>query len=121
MRYQDVTDLLKASDVTMYVIGYLEQYSSSMKNEYRMQLQRMAAITGGQAFFPSSMKELDRIYETIQREIAARYSLGYISTDSRMNGVWRRVGVHLKRPDLKGVRLRTRSGYFAPFREGSGR
>ena len=36
----------------------------------------MAQMTGGQAFFPTSVKDLDRIYEKIQREIAARYSLG---------------------------------------------
>ena len=77
-----------------------------------MQLQRMAAITGGQAFFPSSVKELDKIYEKIQREIAARYSLGYISSDTRKDGAWRKVEIKLKRPDLKGAKLRTRTGLF---------
>ena len=82
------------------------------------QLQRMAAITGGQAFFPASVKELDKIYDKIQREIAARYSLGYISTDTRKDGAWRKVEIKLKRPDLKGAKLRTRTGYFAPYRAG---
>ena len=77
-------------------------------------------MTGGQAYFPASVKELDRIYESIQKEIAARYSLGYISSDARMDGSWRKVEVKLKRKDLKNVKLRTRSGYFAPYREGSG-
>jgi VWFA-related protein len=104
--------------VTLYAIGYLERMSSSSRNEIRMQLQRMAATTGGQAFFPASVKELDRIYEGIQREIVARYSLGYVSSDSRMDGSWRKVEVKLKRKDLKNVRLRTRAGYFAPYREG---
>ena len=56
-----------------------------------MQLQRMAEMTGGQAFFPSSVKELDKIYDKIRAEIAARYSLGYVSTDTRMDGAWRKV------------------------------
>ena len=59
------------------------------------------------------------MYEKIQREIAARYSLGYLSTDERTNGAWRPVDIRLKRPDLKGAKLRTREGYFAPFRKGS--
>jgi VWFA-related protein len=119
LTYQELMDLLKASDVTLYVIGYLEHYPSSSRNEQRMQLQRMAATTGGQAFFPASLKELDRIYENIQREMAARYSLGYVSTDARTDGAWRKVQIRLKRSDLKDTRIRSRSGYFAPYREAS--
>jgi Ca-activated chloride channel family protein len=118
LSYVELLDLLKASDVTLYAFGYLEHYSSSGKNEIRMQLQRIAAATGGQAFFPSSVKELDKIYESIQREITARYSLGYISSDPRPDGAWRDVRVRVKRPELKNVKLRTRTGYFAPYREG---
>jgi Ca-activated chloride channel homolog len=117
----EVVELLKASDVTVYAIGYLEHQSSSGKLEQRMQLQRFASLTGGQAFFPTSVKEVDKMYEKIQREIAARYSLGYTSTDLRTDGAWRSVQVHLKRKDLKGAKLRTRDGYFGlfkPSREG---
>jgi Ca-activated chloride channel family protein len=116
--YTELMDLLKASDVTLYVVGYLEHQSASARNEQRMQLQRLATLTGGQAFFAVSVKELDRIYDGIQREIAARYSLGYVSTNTRMDGSWRRVDIRLKRPDLKNARLRTRPGYFAAYREG---
>ena len=119
LTYRELLDLLKASDVTMYAIGYLEHHTSSARNEQRMQLQRMAATTGGQAFFPSSLKELDKIYDTIQREIAARYSLGYVSTDGRTDGAWRNVEIRIKRPGLKNVKIRTRSGYFAPYRRTS--
>ena len=119
MTYQELADLLKASDVTVYAIGYLEQYTSSARNEQRMLLQRLAALTGGQAFFPTSLKELDTVYGNIQREIAARYSLGYVSSDVRTDGAWRKVEIRLKRPDLKAAKLRTRGGYFAPYRAGS--
>ena len=67
-----------------------------------MELQRFAAMTGGQAFFPDSVKELDKMYEKIQREIAARYSLGYTSTDKRMDGAWRKVKIRLKRKRAQG-------------------
>ena len=36
-------------------------------------------MTGGQALFPVSVKELDSVYDKIRSEIAARYSLGYMS------------------------------------------
>jgi Ca-activated chloride channel family protein len=118
LTFSDTIDLLKSSDVTVYAIGYLERQSSSARTQAQNQLQRMAEITGGQAFFPTSIKELDKIYEKIQREIAARYSLGYLSTDTRKDGAWRRVAIRVKRPDLKGAKLRTRTGYFAPYRPG---
>jgi len=118
LTFSDLLDLLKSSDVTLYAIGYLENQGSS-RMQSQNQLQRMAAITGGQAFFPSSVKELDKLYDKIQREIAARYSLGYVSSDSRKDGAWRKVEIKLKRPDLKGAKLRTRTGYFAPYQPGS--
>jgi Ca-activated chloride channel family protein len=116
LTFSDLIDLLKSSDVTVYAIGYLENQSGSGRLQSQTQLQRMAMVTGGQAFFPSNIKELDKIYEKIQREIAARYSLGYLSTDTRADGAWRKVEIKVKRPDLKGAKLRTRAGYFAPYR-----
>ena len=113
----EVVDLLRASDVTVYVVGYLEHQSSSARTSQRMELSRFAAMTGGLALFPTSFKEVDKMYEKIQREITSRYSLGYTSTDERMNGAWRTVDIRLKRPDLKGAKLRTRDGYFAPFKQ----
>jgi Ca-activated chloride channel family protein len=118
LTFSDLLDLLKSADVTVYAIGYLENQSSSGRTTQQSHLQRMAAITGGQAFFPTSIKDLEKIYEKIQREIAARYSLGYSSTDTRKDGEWRKVEIKLKRPDLKGAKLRTRTGYFAPYRAG---
>ena len=112
----EVIDLLRASDVTVYVVGYLEHQLSSTRTPLRMELTRFATMTGGLALFPMSVKEVDKMYEKIQREITARYSLGYTSTDERMNGAWRDVDIRLKRPDLKGAKLRTRDGYFAAFK-----
>jgi Ca-activated chloride channel family protein len=115
---KDVIDLLRASDVTVYVIGYLEHQGSAGAVQ-RGQLDHFAQMTGGQAFFPVSVKEIDKMYDKIQREIAARYSIGYMSSDERTNGAWRHVEIRLKRHDLKGARLRTRDGYFAKMKEAS--
>jgi VWFA-related protein len=112
----EVLELLKASDVTVYTIGYLEHQLASARSEQRMQLQRFADMTGGQALFPASIKEVEKMYERIQKEIAARYSLGYTSTDTRTDGKWRDVEIRLTRKDLKGVKLRTRAGYYTLFK-----
>ena len=68
----------------------------------RQELDRFAQMTGGQAFFPVSVKEIDKMYDKIQREIAARYSIGYMSSDERTNGAWRHVEIRLKRHRSQG-------------------
>lgn len=114
----DLIDLLKSSDVTMYSIGYLEHQGSARHNQQQV-LHRLSAVTGGQAFFPGRLKDVDKMYEKILGEISARYSLGYVSSDTRMDGRWRDVRIRLLRPDLKDAKVRTRSGYYAPLKPGA--
>lgn len=112
----EIVNLLKASDVTLYAIGFLDNQSSGVKMSYRMRLQQLAEATGGQALFPGSLKDLDATYAKIVEEINSRYMLGYLSTNAKTDGAWRDVDIRLKRPELKGAKLRTRKGYFGPFK-----
>jgi VWFA-related protein len=112
----ELLDLLKASDVTVYSIGYLKHQGSGRMDQQQI-LMRIAAATGGQAFFPTSIKDLDGMYDRILREIAGRYSLGYVSTNTEMDGSWRDVKIRLAdRRELKDAKIRTRGGYYAPYR-----
>lgn len=115
----ELMDLLKASDVTVYAIGELEHQSASSKNEQRMILQQMADVAGGRAFFPTSVKELDGVYERVVAEIRAQYTIGYISTDEKADGSWRKVEIKVARGakgEGRDLRVRSRRGYFAPFK-----
>jgi Ca-activated chloride channel family protein len=120
LTFRDMLDLCKASDVTVYAVGYMEHQGSG-RLQQRGELERVASTTGGPAYFPGVAKDLDGVFEKIQQELASRYSLGYLSTDPRTDGAWRGVEIKLVRPDLKGVKLRTRTGYFAPYKVGSTR
>lgn len=115
--YRDVIDMLKASDVTAFCVGLLDNQPSSVKTDQRMRLQDIAATTGGQALFPSSKEDLDDMYAKIADEVQARYSLGYVSTNLKTDGAWRKVEIRVNRKGLKNMRIRTRPGYFAPYRE----
>jgi len=117
MSLHELMDLLKASDVTMYVIGELEHQPPSVKSSQRMTLLQMAEVTGGQAFFPTSVKQLDEVYGKVLAEIRALYSLGYESTNGKLDGGWRKVEVKLARGSDRGLRIRARKGYFAPLRQ----
>jgi Ca-activated chloride channel family protein len=110
----ELMDLLKASDVTVYAIGELEHQSSSTKVQQRMIIQQIADVTGGQAFFPTAVKELDGVYEKVVAQIRAQYTVGYLSTNEKTDGGWRKVDVKVTRKDL---RVRSRRGYFAPFKK----
>jgi Ca-activated chloride channel homolog len=109
----DLIELLKASDVTMYVVGELEHQPPSVKNQQRMVMLQMAEATGGQAFFPTSVGQLDDVYQKVLAEIRAQYTIGYVSTNTRTDGTWRRVDVRLARKDDRGLRVRTRKGYYS--------
>jgi VWFA-related protein len=100
----------------VHAIGFLEHQPSSVRLELRARLQRMAEVTGGQAFFPLSMRDLDSVYGKVAAEIDAQYSMGYVSANTRTDGTWRKVEVKVTRPGLKDVRVRTRQGYFAPLK-----
>jgi len=115
LTFHDMLDLCKASDVTVYAIGYLE-HQGSARSQQRAELERVATLTGGQAYFPGVAKDLEGVFEKIRQEMAARYALGYLSSDTRTDGAWRSVDIKLLRKDLKGVRIRTRAGYFAPYK-----
>ena len=118
LTFSDMLTLCKASDVTVYSVGYMEHQGSG-RMQQRSELERVAALTGGQAYFPGVAKDLDGVFDKIQQELAARYALGYVSTNLRTDGAWRGVDIKLLRPELKGVRLRTRTGYFAPYKASS--
>ena len=113
----EVMTLIRASDVTIYTVGFLEHQSSGGRVEQRSRLYQMAETTGGQAFFPSAMKDVEMAYDKIVAQIRAQYSLGYASTNAKHDGQWRKVEIKVKRPDLKDLKIQTRRGYFAPFNE----
>lgn len=121
LSFGDLTDLLKASDVTVHAIGFLEHQPASVRMDLRGRLMRMAELTGGQAFFPLSIKELDGVYGKVAAEIDAQYSMGYVSTNTKTDGTWRKVEIKVTRPGLKDVKVRTRQGYFAPLKKDAGK
>ena len=117
--HSDVVDLVRASDVTIYAIGFQKQLPSSVRPIERMRLQQLTNPTGGRSFFPDRVEDLDEIYEQISAELDARYSIGYVSANNRMDGSWRKIEVKLPNPpsEHRRLRVRTREGYFAPFLE----
>ena len=114
MSYTEAQTLLRASDITLYAVGFLAHMSQSGQLDQRMKLRTLAELTGGLAFFPTVIKDLDPTYEKIAAEIRGQFTLGYLSTNQKLDGAWRKVEIKVNRP---GVKVRTRQGYYAPYRE----
>ena len=113
--FGDLMTLIRASDVTVYSVGFLEH--SRGRIEERAHLMQIAEATGGQAFFPTTMKDIEASYEKVLAQIRAQYSLAYASTNTKQDGAWRKVEIRVTRPDLKGAKILARRGYFAPYQE----
>lgn len=115
LSFSETLTLLKASQVTVYAIGLVER-AGAARMQLQMTLRQMAETTGGQAFFPSAMTDVESAYQQVLAEIHGQYHLGYLSSNTATDGAWRKVEITLKRDDL---RVRSRKGYFGPYKPAS--
>jgi VWFA-related protein len=74
-------------------------------------LSALARETGGQAFFPASVADLDGVFERIAEELRTLYAVGYVSRNPNRDGGWRPLAIHTSRGNLL---VRHRAGYYAP-------
>ena len=74
-------------------------------------LKYLAEQTGGKAFFPFEARDLAANFEEIARELRSQYSLAYTPTNPVHDGSFRTITVQALE---KGLRVRAKTGYFAP-------
>jgi Ca-activated chloride channel family protein len=117
MNLTTLTDLLRLGNVTVYAMGYMENQLSSTRVAATSRLTQIARETGGEAFFPTSREDLTKYYERIRDDLLSRYTLGYTPAARPPDGKFRKIDVRVTKPDLRGVKVRTRSGYLV---KGSG-
>jgi Ca-activated chloride channel family protein len=113
-----VIDAARRSGVTVYTIGLPPASTTEVTDASRVEyfLKLLAQESGGRAYFPRELRELDGVYETIAVEMRTRYSLAYVSGNASHDGSWRRLAVHL--PGRQDVVIRHRPGYYAGAAEG---
>jgi Ca-activated chloride channel family protein len=74
-------------------------------------LRNLSQTTGGRVFFVDDPAQLPAIYTQIADELASQYTVGYVSTNTRRDGAWRRIAVRVAQ---SGVSARTKLGYYGP-------
>lgn len=113
----NVRNAVKESDTQMYAIGIVDSYYSdfSQGRSGRGVLEEMTETTGGKAYFPNSVYELEDICVKIALELKNQYVLGYSSTNPAKDGRWRKIKVKLNPPKgLPSLSVRSKTGYYAP-------
>jgi VWFA-related protein len=108
----EVMDMVKLSDVTIHTIHFgASQSRSSRAFEEGRFLRQMSAETGGSYAFGDNLRQLDELYDKLLEELFSQYTLGYVSTNTKENGKYRKIEVKVKREDVK---VRARKGYYGP-------
>ena len=82
-------------------------------------LETLSEQTGGAAYFPRSLKDVDSIAAQVAEDIRTQYTIAYRSTKSPTLGGYREVHVEAKSKNFSRLTVRTRSGYF-PKVDGGG-
>lgn len=98
---------------TIYTIGILGEEGGRAAKRARRALEGLSIQTGGVAFFPRNLDEVDEISREVARDIRNQYTIIYRPTNPRANGGYRTVKVVAHAPGYKDLQVRTRSGYFA--------
>jgi len=117
-----VVDTLRESKVTLYAIGLLEEndqrgglFKKPPSKKAKEVLQKFAEITGGQAYFPKSLDEVEELVKDIAHEIRNHYTVSYTPSNRKLDGSWREIRVKVNPPKTTPkVTVHTKQGYFAP-------
>ncbi|CAN5606573.1 hypothetical protein BH10ACI4_BH10ACI4_33630 [soil metagenome] len=98
----------------VYCVGLLfgNDTDRSEARHARRVLESLAEQTGGAAYFPKSIKEVDAIAAEVAQDIRTQYTIAYHSTKSPTLGGYRQVHVEAKGKNTGRLSVRTRSGYF---------
>lgn len=107
---QAVRRLQAENGPTVYTIGLL---GGERQRRARRALATIAEDTGGVAFFPKDLGEVDSITQEVAHDIRNQYTIGYRPTRPQSQGGYRTIRVVAHAHGYKKLQVRTRTGYYA--------
>ena len=116
--FQNVKEFVKEQDVQIYGIGIVDEWNSQLGagKTGRAMIEELSELTGGQAFFPDSVYELDDICTKIAVELKNQYVIGYHTTNGAKDGKWRKIRVKVNPPKgIQRLNVRAKQGYYGPM------
>jgi VWFA-related protein len=105
---KDAVEGAKFPEVTIYAVGFEGRGGGGVNKGF---LKKLSEETGGTAFFPKGIGDLNQSFEQIQDELHSQYRIAYVPVKHEKNGEWRTIEVRVK--DRDDLVVRTRQGYYA--------
>src|SRR6266487_4262455 len=98
--FSNVREFLRERDVQIFAIGIVSDWGSQLGagQSGRALIDELSNVTGGRAFFPDSVYELEDICTKIAVEMKNQYMLGYRSTNETKDGAWRKIRLKVNPP-----------------------
>jgi Ca-activated chloride channel homolog len=107
-KFADVVREADLSGALFYAIGIYDAMDGDADPKT---LRRLAESTGGEAYFPSKLKEASELCATIARDLRSQYMLSYAPNST--SGGYHKIEVKVKDPKGRRLIVRTRTGYFS--------
>ncbi|MCG3774416.1 MAG: hypothetical protein JW395_1239 [Nitrospira sp.] len=102
-------EMAQKADVVIYAISTNTKRDDQDGDKV---LKYLTEETGGQAFFPFKVEDLDQSFENIANELRHQYNIFYRPEPLKTDGLYHPVQVRTK--SRKDVVVRARKGYYAP-------
>jgi VWFA-related protein len=99
------------TETLVYAIGLFTEEEKREATKARRALNEMANATGGLAFYPKDVTEVQALALEIARDIRSQYTIAYSPAIQALDGSYRQIKVTVDAPGKPMVR--TRSGYYA--------
>jgi Ca-activated chloride channel homolog len=110
IKLEDALRMAEQSSATIYSIGI---YDPTQRDRNPGVLRRIAKVTGGESYFPSSLAEMRTIWPRIAGAIRGQYTIGYVSSNQAKDGSFRKVKITAKNSRGKTLDVRARPGYIS--------
>ena len=105
-----VSRAAQQSGVLIYAIGLLSDNDAREAARAKRDLDKLTLDTGGEAFYPGDLAEVDGIARHVAHDLRNQYTIAYSPTDQKQDGTFRKIRVTVAAPDAV---VRTRAGYYA--------
>ena len=109
MSRDQALEMAQKADVVIYAISTNIKRDDSDGDKI---LRYLTEETGGQAFFPFKIEDLDQNFENIANELRHQYNVFYRPEPLKADGLYHPVTV--KTRNRKDLVVRARKGYYAP-------
>ncbi|HSR50352.1 MAG TPA: VWA domain-containing protein [Acidobacteriota bacterium] len=125
-KHEELLDKVREADTQIFIVAFLAEdleddggglfgvfKGETAKEKVQREIREIAEYTGGQAFFPQEIGELDALFAQVASDLRNQYRIAYVPSKGLGDGEWRDVDVVLQGAREEGLKVRVRKGYYA--------